>query len=125
METSWQVLVVDDDDDQLSTLRRGLLYLGHSSVDARTAGEALALLTDGSTRIDLVIIDLSRAGKPGAALVAHVARVRPALVLTGLAGAADVIALGVPLLAKPFTPEELGNAIRKAMTPHDGKKEDK
>lgn len=126
MTTRRQVLVVDDDDDQLQTLCRGLFYLGLACLPARTAGEALALLASPTgERIELLLVDLSAPGKPGAWLVDEARGARPelgVLVLTGLARSSEVIALGasgVRVLCKPFTPEQLGRAIHAAMSRDD------
>jgi CheY-like chemotaxis protein len=123
MKTSKRVLVVDDDDDQFQTLCRGLLYLGHTCIMARTAAEALAHLTGpfGCT-IDLLLVDLTAPGKPGARLVERARSLKPDLpvvVVRGLVRSPEVIALGarrIPILRNPFTPEQLGRAIQSART---------
>lgn len=121
--TNLRVLVVDDDADQLQTLCRGLAYLGLACLPVRTAAEALdELVGPSGERIELVLADLSAPGKPGARLVEQLRRTRPrlpVLVVTGLALSAEVITLadrGVPLLRKPFTPDQLGRAIETALT---------
>ena len=128
MKTSRHILVVDDDEDQLDTLCRGLLYLGHVCVRARSAGEALARLAPGVPRVDVLLADLSAPGKPGARVVEEATRARPelaVLVVTGLALSPQVLALGargLPILKKPFTPEALGRAIGTALNRHDNTK---
>lgn len=110
---------MDDDAAQLETLSRGLVYVGLACLSARTAAEAERLLAE--RRVSLLLVDLSAPGKPGARLIAQVRRARPALpvlVVTGLAPSSNVIALedeGVPILKKPFTPDQLGRAIEAAM----------
>jgi CheY-like chemotaxis protein len=123
MKTSQRVLVVDDDDDQLQTLCRGLLYLGHACIIARTAAEALARLTGPfGDEIDLLLADLTSPGKPGAQVVERGRSMRPDLpvvMVTGLVRSSEVIALGavgIPILRKPFTPDQLGHAIQAALT---------
>jgi DNA-binding NtrC family response regulator len=123
MKASKRVLVVDDDDDQFQTLCRGLLYLGHSCIMARTAAEALAQLTGPfGEDIDVLLADLTAPGKPGARLVERVRSVRPGLpvvVVTGLVRSPEAIALGgrrIPILCKPFSPDQLGRAIEAALT---------
>lgn len=130
MKTRKRVLVVDDEADQLQTLCRGLLYLGHACLPVRTAAEALAELAGaGGERIDLLLADLSAPGKPGALLLRQVGGVRPALpvlLVTGLALSSEVIALadrGLPILRKPFTPDQLGRAIETAMNRGNDQKE--
>lgn len=131
MTTSAHVLVIDDDADQLETLCRGLLYLGYRCLPARTEAEALAHL-GGPLRahIDLLLVELSAPGKPGARLVAQVRSACPALpvlVVAGLARSPAAIALaahGLPILHKPFTPEELGRAMQAALCRRDDPKGD-
>jgi DNA-binding response OmpR family regulator len=112
------VLVVDREVDELQTLCRGLFLVGVDCLMARDGGEAIAQLErpDGE-RVDLMVVDLTRPAELGAALVARARAVRPALpvlVLSGLALSPEVVALqasGIPLLRKPFTPDQLGRAI--------------
>ena len=108
-----RVLVVDDDADQLETLRRGLFLMGIDCRTARGAAEALPHLAG----VDLLLTDLTRPGKPGAALIERAQTTRPGLpvlVITGLALSPEVVAMrarGIPILRKPFTADELGLAI--------------
>jgi two-component system C4-dicarboxylate transport response regulator DctD len=108
-----RVLVVDDDADQLETLCRGLFLVGIECLPARCPADALAQLD----RVDLLLTDLTRPGKPGAGLIARARAVRPelpVLVITGLALSPEVMALrarGIPILRTPFTADQLGLAI--------------
>jgi DNA-binding NtrC family response regulator len=117
MTAARRVLIVDDDADQLETLRRGLFLRGIDCLTARSAAEALAQL-DG---IDLLLTDLTRPGKPGAEAIARARAARPGLpvlVIAGLALTAEVGALragGIPILRKPFTADQLGFAIEKLL----------
>jgi DNA-binding NtrC family response regulator len=130
MKTSQRVLVVDDDEDQLQTLCRGLLYLGHVCIAVRTAADALTHLTGSfGEDIDLLLVDLTGPGKTGAQLVERARSVRPGLpvvVVIGLARPRPVIAFGaggLPILRKPFTPDQLGHAIEEALTDNNEPKE--
>jgi CheY-like chemotaxis protein len=123
MKRNLNVLVVDDEEDQLQTLCRGLLYLGHGCIPARSAREALALLAARGEAIDVLLVDLSAPGKPGAFVIEPALRSRPALVVLVVTGLAlSTRARGLPVLRKPFTPEQLGHAIRTAMTRDDSPK---
>lgn len=113
------VLIVDDEADQLETLRRGLFLLDIDCVTARCAREALAELEQPSGEsIDVLLTDLTMPGRSGAQLIELARIVRPslpALVLTGLASSSEVTALrarGIPILRKPFTAEQLALAIK-------------
>ena len=117
------VLLVVGEACQLQTLRRGLLLLGIDCLTARSAAEALTQLraSDGE-RIDLLLLDLTIAGTSGAQLIAQARAVRPGLpvlVITGLALSSEVMAIragGIPILRKPFTPDQLGLAIETLLT---------
>src|SRR4051812_6305587 len=104
MDETRRILVVDDEADQLQTLRRGLFLLGIDCLIARGAAEALAQLTGpGGERVDLLLTDLTMPHKSGAELVeeARAARPRlPVLVIAGLALSPEVMALrarGIPI----------------------------
>jgi DNA-binding NtrC family response regulator len=130
MKTSHRVLVVDADDDQLQTLCRGLLYLGHVCIAVRTEADALTHLSARvGEDIDVLLADMTGPGKAGPDLVEQARNVRPGLpmvVVTGLTRSLPVIALGaggIPLLRKPFTPEQLGLAIQAALNSSNEPKE--
>jgi CheY-like chemotaxis protein len=118
MSASKQVLVVAEDDHQLRTICRGLLYLGVGCVPAGRVDEALAYLLGAQTaRIDILLVDLSSPGPGGAQLVERVRELVPGLPILGVTGLVlssrvrTLAALGIPILRKPFTPEQLGHAI--------------
>lgn len=111
------MLVVSEDSDQLETLCRGLRVLGMSSLPARTAAEAFALLDAG--HVELLLADVTFPGALGARVVERAARLGlPVLLLTGLVLTDEVRALragGLTILRKPFGPEELSRAIGAAL----------
>ena len=118
MKARTLVLVVDDEADQLETLRRGLFLLGMDCLTARCFAEAVSQLTGpGGERVDLLLTDLSMPGRSGAELIERARATRPelpVLVVTGLALSPEAMAIrarGIPFLRKPFTPDQLGAAI--------------
>ena len=121
-------LVVDSQVDQLQTLCRGLFLLGVQCVPARDTAEAVARLEgpDGAL-IALLLADLTAPAEPGAELIARARAARPALpvlVITGLALSPEVTAMraaGIPILRKPFTPDQLGHAIEALLSAHQRK----
>jgi len=122
MPTRRQVLVVDHEPDQLQTLSRGLLFLGIDCLTARTVAEAVALLGGpAGERVDLLLADLSVRGRLGAQLVERARALRPGLpvlMVAGLALSPEVVTLrarGIPILRKPFTPDQLGRAIEATL----------
>jgi two-component system, chemotaxis family, chemotaxis protein CheY len=114
-----RVLVVDDDDVMRAMARHLLEEAGYEVAEARSGREGLARLR-GDPLPDYLVTDLRMADGSGGWLVAQVAYEFPALlaravVITGAAAgaaAAHVSARwGCPVVAKPFTGEELVGVI--------------
>ncbi|WP_345540190.1 PAS-domain containing protein [Variovorax defluvii] len=106
-------LLVDDDDEVRRVVRRDLLALGYSVLEAGNGAEALSLLarTDG---IVLLLSDVSMPGGVDGREVARAAREgrrAHAVVLMSGYAPGDLRVPGVPLLAKPFTRAQLDKAI--------------
>lgn len=116
------ILVVDDEQHQLETVCRGLRLYGFRCRGVPGVAEALdALAQDADDPYDLLLTDLTMPDRSGLELIARVRRDRPALpivVITGLAASAEVATVreqGIPLLQKPFEPDTLDAAIRRAL----------
>jgi DNA-binding NtrC family response regulator len=114
------VLVVDDSPETLEVLRRNLESAGYRVFTAPGVAEALAVL--GSTPIDLVITDFRMPEVSGLGLVRHIRenlRDTEVVMITGYAsieGAVEAIKTGAEeYLAKPFTEDELIEAVRRAL----------
>lgn len=122
-----RILVVDDSPSTLEVLRRNLMDGGHSVVTASGAADALALLS--FTPVDLVLTDLKMPGLSGLDLVRHVRenlKETEIVVITGYAtigGAVEALRTGAEdYLAKPFTDEELREAVERALRKVRGRK---
>jgi len=114
------VLVVDDAPETLEVLRRNLESEGYRVFSAPGVAEAIAVLE--STPVDLVITDYKMPTASGLDLVRHVRenlRDTEIVMITGYAsieGAIEAIKTGAEeYLAKPFTDEELFDAVRHAL----------
>jgi signal transduction histidine kinase/FixJ family two-component response regulator len=106
------VLVVDDDPLVLASTAAMLEDLGHAVMQAASGQQALDILLAGA-RVDLVVTDQTMPGMTGMQLAVELRRLRPGLPLllaTGYAERADVLACGLPLLAKPFDQAALAQA---------------
>ena len=105
-------LVVDDEDPVRASTAAMLVCLGYTVVEARSAGEALALI-DAGPMPQLVVTDHLMPGMTGSEL-ARAVRDRdldlPVLIVSGYAEDA-VIADGLPRLAKPFRLDALERAV--------------
>ena len=107
-----QVLIVEDDPDIASLLRRGLAASGYGAVWAETAEAATALVEAGG--IDAAIVDMMLGADSGAALLADLRRRghrMPALILSALARVEDraegLDAGAHDYIVKPFQLSEL------------------
>lgn len=113
------ILLVDDDIDILELLQRHLQSMDYHTYKAISVKEALYILKD--TFIDLLITDIQMPEVDGLQLLkfadAHYPEM-PKLVITGypsVDGALEVIKSGATdYLTKPFTKDELKQAIKKA-----------
>ena len=115
-----RILVVDDAPDTLEVVQRNLVAKGYQVFTAPGVAEAVRLLE--KTPVDLVITDFKMPGISGLDLVRHIRENLPeteVIMITGFAsvtGAVEAVKTGAEeYLAKPFTEEELLNAVRMAL----------
>jgi len=114
------VLLVEDDGEVAQLIADMLRSLGYEVVHAMSARSALGALADGR-RIDLVLSDVMMPGGTNGIELAREIRLRrpglPVLLCSGfaesVAGQAD--ALGIPLLRKPYSIEELRAALEQQL----------
>jgi PAS domain S-box-containing protein len=113
-----RILVVDDDPEVRWVTAEALRGMGYAVTEAGSGRAALTLLERGEP-CDLVIMDLAMPGLSGAETVRLARRIRPdlsALFCTGnVDGAGFESDTGDPLLAKPFGPDALAEAVRTAL----------
>ena len=121
-----RILVVDDDPDILSALKKRLLWMGHDVITAEDGEQALRLVTDDQP--DLMLLDIELPGLSGLALLKQlrerrstdqVQRIPGVIVLTAfgtIGRAVEAMQLGASdFLTKPFEPDHLSIVIDKAM----------
>jgi DNA-binding NtrC family response regulator len=118
-ETS--ILVVDDSPETVELVKRNLESEGYQVYTATNVQSALKLLE--SLSVSLVITDLRMPGDSGTTLVRHVAenyKGVATLVITGfpsIQGAVESIKVGAEeYLVKPFTDDELFNAVERVLS---------
>ncbi|AKF11104.1 sensory box histidine kinase/response regulator [Sandaracinus amylolyticus] len=112
-----RILVAEDRPDVSAVIQRVLTLAGHSVVLAATGAEALELLARGP-KPDLLVTDVRMPGMDGPTLAREARRLHPALGVLFLSGYADKpldVETGDPLLAKPFTPAALADAVRELL----------
>ena len=113
-------LVVDDELVVRAVVRRLLERRGWAVIESATAEQALEVLSDATTRIDVVLCDLNLPGISGSALCGRITTLRPELasrlVLTSgdpRAAAAELEreSLHCPVLEKPFSLVDLERVV--------------
>jgi CheY-like chemotaxis protein/anti-sigma regulatory factor (Ser/Thr protein kinase) len=114
-----RILLVDDDELVLKSTRMLVELLGHAVTAAALGEEALDLIERGY-RADLVILDMNMPGLGGKGTLPRLRALCPRVPVLLATGRTDQEALdlvagypSVTLLAKPFTIQDLGEALRQ------------
>src|SRR5574338_590367 len=121
-----RILIVDDDQDILSALKKRLTWMGHEVLTAEDGERALRLAMDEAP--DLMLLDIELPDLSGLDVLKQLAEKRSGLppqivpeviVLTAFGTidrAVEAMRLGAwDFLAKPFDPDYLSIVIEKAM----------
>ena len=121
-----RILVVDDDQDILSALKKRLIWMGHEVLTAEDGEQALRLATEESP--DLMLLDIALPVLSGLDILKKLAEKRsgispqsvPEVIVITAFGtidrAVEAIRLGAcDFLTKPFEPGHLSIVIEKAM----------
>lgn len=114
------VLIVDDSYDMLEVIQRQLSRLHYTTFQASAVQDAIDILENSN--VDLLVTDLQMPVTNGMELVKYSAQNHPeipVLVITGypsVAGAVEAVKSGaLEYLVKPFTANELKDAVQKAL----------
>ena len=117
------ILVIDDDRHMRTACSRVLSKAGWTVICAETGEEGLKELRSSAQKIDVVLVDRLMHGMSGADVLAQIHATNPdmpVVIMTGSATDESAIEMkeqgAFDCLGKPFTPAELRNAIRKAVT---------
>ena len=112
------ILLVDDDDAVRDITAAMLRDMGHSVVEAGSAGAALDMI-EREMKVDLLLVDFAMPGMNGAELARQVQVKRPTTPILFVTGFADRAALaGVSddrIIGKPFVDDELAHKVRDAL----------
>jgi CheY-like chemotaxis protein len=125
-----RVMVVDDSQVQLRTARRILSHLGYEVETIESGAQAHRIFADaagsGQTPYDLVLLDMNlNEQRDGLELFGVLRGWFPSLRAILVSGhapnerVAKAVQQGVAWLAKPYTADELGSAVRRAMVGKD------
>ncbi len=127
-----KILVVDDEIDQLESLRRGLKSRGHSVAVARDAELAVQMLGEPDAAIDLMITDYAMPGLDGSGLVERIRKthVELPIIMMSAYGRNELVIEAVGhgcngFIEKPFTLDGIVREIEKATArPPGGEEKD-
>ena len=113
------VLVVDDEAGVLSMMARALLTAGYAVHTATDGPSAETLAAELPRPVDLVVTDLRMEPFGGSELASHLYTRRLAsrfLFVSGYGPAADYDEDLGPFLPKPFSPDQLVEAVSRALS---------
>ena len=113
-----RILLVEDDPAVSYILQRYLEKAGFAVLAAGGGKEALDLFASSS--IDLVVTDFRMPGMTGASLIARLRALHPglpALIVTAYGAEVGVAAADVQVLNKPLAPQDLVDAVARALAP--------
>jgi CheY-like chemotaxis protein len=118
-----RVLVIEDEESVRSIIRRVLLERGHEVTEADTARSGLEAAR--SAQVDVVLGDVCLGGGDGIKVMADIRRAQPEMPLIAISGrireeivdelSAAGLLKSVWCLEKPFTHEDLIEAVRQAL----------
>jgi CheY-like chemotaxis protein len=117
------VLVVDDEPGVRRLVVRILERAGYGVVAAENGAEARELFRAHGSAIDLLLTDVMMPGMSGPELAAHLTRERHGLKVLYMSGytagtlrAAAGFRPETDLIRKPFTPDDILDAVRRRLT---------
>jgi DNA-binding NtrC family response regulator len=115
----YRVLLIDDEEAFLASMRKVLARRGFEVVTATSGEEGLELLKDHD--VDVAIVDLKMPGLGGLEVLSRIKREKPAVEVILLTGHGDIASAieGMPqgafdYLLKPYEPDELALRIEVA-----------
>jgi CheY-like chemotaxis protein len=117
------ILIVEDQSQVRSLVRRVLQQWGYLTLEASSAYEGLTLLKDHTDPIELMITDVVMPGMTGVRLAEEVKRTRPEIKVLFMSGYTHSeidhdgrLHDGVEFIQKPFTPDALAAKVRAVLT---------
>ncbi len=114
------ILLVEDEDLVRDYARRALELFGYRVLEAAAGDEALELYQREGEGIDLLLADVVMPRLSGPDLARRLQRIRPELKTIFMSGydsrsTQTLRELGEAFIAKPFSPQELGQKVREVL----------
>jgi signal transduction histidine kinase len=121
-ELRQRVLIVEDNDEVAETTRQLLEFLGCMVKRVSSGNAAVMRLERDSQAFDLVLSDIVMPGGLSGIEVMHYVRDRhphlPIVLMTGYSNELQKLSSEDIVLLKPFSPQELAQALRRALARH-------
>lgn len=109
------ILVVEDEEPLRSLIRRLLERGGYRVLEAADGDEAVAIVSKGKTRIDLLLTDVMLPHRNGREVAEMVAATYPNVRILFMSGYGENTPAGSARLEKPFGPLKLATAVRELL----------
>jgi two-component system response regulator AtoC len=116
------IIIVDDEQDFLDSIRRGLATSGYRSVRAETDPRAAAALFDQGTEFDIALVDITMPGMSGMELLGRIKAASPqteCIMVTAIDEArvaVECLKTGAyDYLVKPISKEDLLKSVNRAL----------
>ena len=115
-----QILVIEDEELILSTVRKVLAGQGYEVHTARGGAEGLKICK--TEAIDLALIDLWMPAMSGLEVITKLRSPHPDMKVILMTGEvrADSLCSEIPILQKPFSLNELIETVESALSPETG-----
>jgi len=116
------ILVVDDEEAIRRMMEKMLWNSGYTVLNASSAVEALSICEGKSHTLQLVVTDVAMPGMSGFDLAEQISERWPNIRVLFMSGCANDLSVRRqlferPMLAKPFTRDDLANKVRELLTP--------
>lgn len=118
------VLIIEDEHQLRTLLALILEQAGYKVLEAAHSNEAASVWRKHQEMIDLIVADVWLPGISGPELVAFLRKEKPSVktvFITGLSAELRTdfgkLVRGAEVVSKPFTPQEIVNAVQRAFSP--------
>ncbi|QOY92680.1 response regulator [Massilia sp. UMI-21] len=118
MHAMKHILLLDDEDAIAYVFRRYLERAGYRVTTCTSPADALAAGSRGG--VDLLVTDFRMPGMTGAAVIARLRALYPALpalIVTAYGAEVGALAADVRVLGKPLAPQDLVDAVAASLAP--------
>jgi len=122
------ILLVEDESSLRELTKRTLIKSGHTVLEASQAEQALCIVNQPDTPIDLLLTDVIMPGMNGRRLAEEVTLLRPGIPVLYMSGYDDgelstkgVLKQGMSILRKPFSRDQLIQGVEDALKTHTDK----